>query len=234
MGGLDNGGGDTGATAGETTQGVRIVDGRERSITPFYFGGHPISHGHKSLVGWRGASESIIRIISPDVFHSDLAVDRSNEHLWYERHIDQIQGSLDHMLVDVTDRKSAPVEPYLSTGVALLVAIPDVSSIVGAMALKRQLAEDAPGAATICVLNKFDASLSVHAGIREWFTANFQTVTLSRSDLVGEALAEGLTVMDWAPKSSVATEFGELLEAVRLSFHRRSMIEGPHGIQVCQ
>ncbi len=215
-------------------QDCAIVDGRERSMAPFYFGGHPVSHGHKSVAGWRSASESIIRIISRDVFHSDLPTDGSDEHLWYERHINQIQGSLDHLLLDVSDRKSARVEPYLSTGVALLVAIPDVSSITGAMALKRQFAEDAPNVTTICVLNKFDASLSLHADIREWFATNFRTVTLSRSDLVGDALAEGLTVIDWAPESTVAAEFGHLLEVIRLSFHQRSMVEQPQGIQVCQ
>ena len=110
--------------------------------------------------------------------------------------------------------------------IALLVAVPDVSSLMGARALKRILSEKAPESKVICLLNKFDSSQALHTEIHGWFQENFtQMLTIGRSDLLNEALAEGLTVVDWMPQSTVAADFTRLLTAIQAtmpdSYHSR-------------
>jgi cellulose biosynthesis protein BcsQ len=122
-------------------------------------------------------------------------------------------GDLDHVIFD------RPAESYESFASALniCVAIPDVSSLIGARKLKIDLEniEDTPR--TLCVLNRFDAGNRLHQEIRAWYQQNFaEVVTVSESPLVSEALAEGSTVIDWAPETVISSDFVALFNAVRL------------------
>ena len=85
----------------------------------------------------------------------------------------------------------------------------------------------------ICLLNKFDSSQALHNEIHGWFQENFaQVLTIGRSDLLNEALAEGLTVVDWMPQSAVAADFTRLLTAIQATmpafFH--SQQKGGHSL----
>jgi cellulose biosynthesis protein BcsQ len=64
------------------------------------------------------------------------------------------------------------------------------------------------------LLNQFDPSLPLHLDIREVLREQLGDRLLPfvvrRSPAVSEALAEGMTVMDYAPSSSVAEDFGTL------------------------
>jgi len=64
------------------------------------------------------------------------------------------------------------------------------------------------------VLNQFDASLPLHLDVREVLREQLGErllpFALRRAPAVSEALAEGMTVMDYAPNSTVAEDFGNL------------------------
>ena len=64
------------------------------------------------------------------------------------------------------------------------------------------------------VLNQFDPSLPLHLDIREVLREQLGDrllpFVLRRAPAVSEALAEGMTVMDYAPNSTVAEDFGGL------------------------
>jgi cellulose biosynthesis protein BcsQ len=64
------------------------------------------------------------------------------------------------------------------------------------------------------VLNQFDPSLPLHLDVREVLREQLGDRLLSfalrRAPAVSEALAEGMTVMDYAPNSTVAEDFGSL------------------------
>jgi cellulose biosynthesis protein BcsQ len=64
------------------------------------------------------------------------------------------------------------------------------------------------------VLNQFDPSLPLHLDVREVLREQLGDrllpFALRRAPAVSEALAEGMTVMDYAPNSTVAEDFGSL------------------------
>jgi cellulose biosynthesis protein BcsQ len=64
------------------------------------------------------------------------------------------------------------------------------------------------------VLNQFDPSLPLHLDVREILRERLGDrllpFALRRAPSVSEALAEGMTVMDYAPNSTVAEDFGSL------------------------
>ena len=64
------------------------------------------------------------------------------------------------------------------------------------------------------MLNQFDPSLPLHLDIREVLREQLGDrllpFVLRRAPAVSEALAEGMTVMDYAPNSTVAEDFGSL------------------------
>ena len=64
------------------------------------------------------------------------------------------------------------------------------------------------------VLNQFDASLPLHLDVREVLREQLGDrllpFALRRTPAISEALAEGMTVMDYAPNSSLAEDFGTL------------------------
>jgi len=69
------------------------------------------------------------------------------------------------------------------------------------------------------VLNQFDYSLPLHLDVREILREQIGDrllpFALRRSPAVSEALAEGMTVMDYAPTASVAEDYAHLAEWVR-------------------
>ena len=64
------------------------------------------------------------------------------------------------------------------------------------------------------MLNQFDPSLPLHLDVREVLREQLGDRLLSfalrRTPTVSEALAEGMTVMDYAPASTVAEDYGNL------------------------
>ena len=77
----------------------------------------------------------------------------------------------------------------------------------------------------IYVLNQFDPSLPLHLDIREVLREQLGDrllpFVLRRAPAVSEALAEGMTVMDYAPNSTVAEDFGSLAGWVKSAIRIR-------------
>ena len=69
------------------------------------------------------------------------------------------------------------------------------------------------------VLNKFDAALPLHLDVREVFRrklgARLLQFTIRQSPAVSEALAEGMTVMDYAPSDPVARDYMDVASWLR-------------------
>ena len=68
------------------------------------------------------------------------------------------------------------------------------------------------------ILNKFDPTQPLHVEIHDWLAGHgrdHRVITLRRTDEVSEALAEGVTVIDYAPASGIAEDYVRLGETVR-------------------
>lgn len=211
-----------------------LLDDRNESVLPFFFGEQRAVYDGQPYAGLHAASDIAVRIITRQTSDTGAAQDEaSNESDWLQRSVSSLQNHLQHLVIDI-QRGQEPSLPPNAAPVALLAAVPDVSSLVGARALKRILSEKASGSQVICVLNKFDSSLALHVEIHGWFQENFSRVlTLGRSDLLNEALAEGLTIVDWMPQSTAAAEFLNLLSTIQSIMSASSHAQKKGGLSPC-
>jgi MinD-like ATPase involved in chromosome partitioning or flagellar assembly len=135
------------------------------------------------------------------------------------RHFAGLSRDFDHLLFDRPSRSA----DCSGARVKLYVAVPDLSSLARVQKIKLDLDSNGDAAFTICVLNRFDASIPLHTEILAWYRDNFpQLVLLRESPLVSEALAEGTTVVDWVPDSPIAADYLNLLTTVRNAFSTQS------------
>lgn len=192
-----------------------VVDGRPNSLLSFSLGSRPVSLEPNGTPGARAAVASAIRVVTRDHQRAEHSLDEAPDEVWYRRSVMQLKGAVDHILVDAMPHLGNVAEANPNCGVSLIVAIPDANSLAGSLSLKQQLEQEAPNSRVICVLNRYDRSVPLHVDIGHWFEETFQTVKITRSEVVNEALTEGLTVADWAPDSDVARDFAHLLNAVR-------------------
>ena len=97
----------------------------------------------------------------------------------------------------------------------LVPVAPDMNSVISLQAVEKFFAgmADADGRPVqpFYVLNQFDASLPLHLDVREVMRQQLGDrllpFVIRRSPAVCEALAEGMTVMDYAPDSPVAGDY---------------------------
>lgn len=102
----------------------------------------------------------------------------------------------------------------------LIPLVPDLSCVFGLLRLEQALrpretkAHNSSG--IFYVLNKFDSSLALHrdikASLERLLGDRLLPVSLRRSDAVAEALADGMTVIDYCPGTEIAEDFVRLAD----------------------
>jgi len=110
-------------------------------------------------------------------------------------------------------RRLAAVRPMVLAPVA-----PEMSSVAGLLAMEQTFAaitdDEGRSLLPFYVLNRFDAGLPLHLDIREVLRRELNgrllSVAVRRSGAVGEALAEGRTVLDYAADSPVARDYRDV------------------------
>jgi cellulose synthase operon protein YhjQ len=117
--------------------------------------------------------------------------------------------------VDVATANRKRMSRLLSLRPTLLVPIlPDMSSVACLGSLETLVANPASEDKALYLLNQFDASLPLHRDVRailqQQLGDRLLPFVLRRSSLVSEALAEGMTVIDYAPGSEVAADYQDL------------------------
>jgi cellulose synthase operon protein YhjQ len=123
------------------------------------------------------------------------------------------------VIVDLATASGATTRRILRMAPTVLVPIvPDMSSVVSVSSIdaffQHNSAATGKPVLPYYVLNQFDASLPLHLDVREVLREQvgdrLLPFALRRAPAVSEALAEGMTVMDYAPNSGVAEDFGSL------------------------
>jgi cellulose synthase operon protein YhjQ len=106
-----------------------------------------------------------------------------------------------------------------SASICLAILVPDLASAIGVGKLMRFFKEheDQP-ISPYFLINKFDAARALHQEMRsrlqEQLGEHLLPVVIRRSDDVQDALAAGMTVIDYAPGTAVAQDFRHLAEWV--------------------
>ncbi len=120
------------------------------------------------------------------------------------------------ILVDVaTANRDVTSRLLLLRPTVLVPVLPDMSSVASLGLLQVLLAdEDGVPGTTLYLLNQFDASLPLHVDVRallqQQLGDRLLPFVVRRSSAVSEALAEGMTVIDYAPDSEAAEDYRSL------------------------
>jgi cellulose synthase operon protein YhjQ len=197
---------------------VLLADTAACGLLPFYFGSREFRPG-------------VVRTFSPPASAPRCETDAPVQVLNLQaerypakgREHDALLGELlrdgrgaSRILVDVaTASREVTSRLLLLRPTVLVPVLPDMSSVASLGLLQVLLAdEDGMGGEAVYLLNQFDASVALHVDVRatlqQQMGDRLLPFVLRRNSAVSEALAEGMTVIDYAPDSEVAEDYRSL------------------------
>jgi cellulose synthase operon protein YhjQ len=197
---------------------VLLADTAACGLLPFYFGSHEFRPGvvrtfspPASALG--SETDAPVRVLN---LQAERYPVKGREH-------DALLGELlrdgrgtSRILVDVaTASREVTSRLLLLRPTVLVPVLPDMSSVASLGLLQVLLAdEDGVPEATVYLLNQFDASVPLHVDVRatlqQQMGDRLLPFVVRRSSAVSEALAEGMTVIDYAPDSEAAEDYRSL------------------------
>ena len=193
---------------------VLLTDTTSHGLLPFYFGASELRQGVvRTFSPPSGSTDAPIYLLSYDV------AERGSDETGQEKLVDEIKTNskgTHRILLDLTPgsgwvaRKMARMNPTVLVPVA-----PDMNSVISLQSVEKYFhgAVDADGRPLqpYYVINQFDASLPLHLDVREVMRRQLGErllpFVIRRSPSVSEALAEGMTVVDYAPETSIAEDY---------------------------
>jgi cellulose synthase operon protein YhjQ len=196
---------------------VLLVDTAAFGLLPFFFGARDQRPGLLrtfSPPGVSGDAPIQMVAIDPEALGPDMA---GQEALTAE--ISKYSRGASRVIVDLATASGATTRRVMRMDPMVLVpVIPDMNSVVSVSSIEAFFQHNGSAAVKPAlpyyVLNQFDPSLPLHLDVREVLREQLGDrllpFTLRRAPAVSEALAEGMTVMDYAPNSTVAEDFGSL------------------------
>jgi cellulose synthase operon protein YhjQ len=207
-----------------SSQGERVVltDTTSHGLLPYYFGARELRPGVvRSFSPPAGSDDAPISLVSYDL--QSKPEDEAQQELLALEIVRN--GSGNHrVLLDVATVSSWLIRRMADLRTTVLVPMaPDMNSVIGMQAVERffQGVTGADGRPLLpfYVLNQFDSGLPLHLDVREVFRRQLGDRLLRfpvrRSPAVGEALAEGMTVVDYAPAAPVSKDYLEVASWLR-------------------
>lgn len=198
---------------------VLLVDTAAYGLMPFYFGAQDHRPGVLRTFSPPGTvGDSPIQMLTLDPENLG-AENPASDPLVTE--IGKYSRGVSRVIIDLATASGAISRRVMKMSPTVLVPIvPDMNSVVSVSSLDRFFEHNQNGNAQgkpslpFYVLNRFDPSVPLHLDIQEMLRQQLGDrllpFVLHRSSTVSEALAEGMTVMDYAPDSPVADDFGSL------------------------
>jgi cellulose synthase operon protein YhjQ len=196
---------------------VLLVDTASYGVLPFFFGARDQRPGvlrNFSPPSASGDAPIQMLTIDPETLGPENA---PQETLGAE--IARNSRTVSRVIIDVATASGATTRRILRMSPTVLVpVVPDMSSVVSVSSIDAFFQHNsAPSGKPVLpyyILNQFDPSLPLHLDVREVLREQvgdrLLPFVLRRAPAISEALAEGMTVMDYAPSSAVAEEFGNL------------------------
>jgi cellulose synthase operon protein YhjQ len=205
---------------------VLLADTAAYGPLPLYFGSREFKPGVvRTFSPPGGENDAPVQVLTlePERYPGDGA----DEH-------DPLLGELgrdgrdaSRILVDIgTASRQVTRRLLLLRPTILIPILPDISSVATVQTLEaflfnpaNQSNRDRQTGAVFYLLNQFDASSPLHLDVRETLQQQLGDrllpLVLRRSSAVSEALAEGTTVIDYAPGSAVAEDYMHLAAWLR-------------------
>ncbi|WP_160114942.1 cellulose synthase operon protein YhjQ/BcsQ [Bryocella elongata] len=211
-----------GRTLSSMGERVLLTDTTSHGLLPFYFGASELRPGVvRTFSPPAGASDAAIALVSYDVSQRDASAESQE---WLVKELTRTGGGMQRILLDVP-LSAAWVARRMAklNSITLVPVAPDMNSVISLGPLEKFFAgvldEEGKPAQPFYVLNEFDASVPLHLDVREVMRRQLGDrllpFVIRRAPAVSEALAEGMTVMDYAPDQPVAGDYMNLASWLR-------------------
>lgn len=196
---------------------VLLVDTAAFGLLPFFFGARDQRPGVlRTFTAPGAAGDAPVQLITMD---PESLGPESAQQETLTQEISRHARGVSRVIVDLATASGATTRRVLRLAPMVLVpVIPDMSSVVSVSSIDAFFHRNVSGSGQqvlpYYVLNQFDQSLPLHLDVREVLREQLGDrllpFALRRTPAVSEALAEGMTVVDYAPNSTVAEDFGNL------------------------
>lgn len=213
------------ASLGEKTL---LTDTTSFGLLPYYFGARELKPGAmRTFSPPSGSTDAPVNMINLDVEQQPAdnpAPGSGGPQDWLVEEITRNARGNNRVVVDLATASGALTRRILRMGPVVLVPVsPDLNSVISLSAAEQffqnQADSERRAVKVYFVLNQFDASQPLHLDVREVLRQQLGErllpFVIRRSPAVSEALAEGMTVMDYAPNSPVAEDYMNLATWVR-------------------
>jgi cellulose synthase operon protein YhjQ len=235
----------TGGGAGKTTvsstfgralsmtgDNILMIHGALQPSAPLHFGAQLAQAGRLRTFVAPLRNQGTVHMLSHE--YDDGSRQNEEGGAWLLREVNSLQNEIDHCIVEISAPRGQEAQIMKLARVCLVVLTPDVNSVM-ALAPFRRLSEHAirPGSPqkqpnVYFLINKFDPTSAFHAEVRQnlrlQLGARLLPFCIRRNDVIAEALAAGMTVLDYAPNSAPAEDF------LRLSAWARESAFSPRAI----
>jgi cellulose synthase operon protein YhjQ len=214
------------ATLGRALSGrgerVLLVDTAAYGLLPFFFGARDQRPGLlRTFSPPPSSGDAPIQMITldPDTMGSESA---PQEALTAE--ISKYARGVGRIIVDLATASGATARRVMRMTPQILVPLlPDMSSVVSVSSIDAFFQHNGGSHPTPShphyVLNQFDSSQPLHLDVREILREQLGDrllpFALRHSPAVSEALAEGMTIMDYAPNSAATDDYSSLAAWVK-------------------
>jgi cellulose synthase operon protein YhjQ len=196
---------------------VLLVDTAAFGLLPFFFGARDQRPGVlRTFTAPSTSGDAPIQMINVDP--ESLGPDSGPQETLTQE-ISRHSRGAGRIIVDLATASGAVTRRVLRMSPTVLVpVIPDMSSVVSVSSIdsffQHNVSASGQPVRPYYVLNRFDPSLPLHLDVREVLREQLGDrllpFALRRAPSVSEALAEGMTVMDYAPNSTAAEDYGSL------------------------
>jgi cellulose synthase operon protein YhjQ len=201
---------------------VLLTDTTSHGLLPFYFGASELRQGTvRTFSPPSGSTDAPIYLVSYDI--EQKGSDEAAQEQLIEEIINNSRGT-HRILLDLTTSSSWIVRRMARMSPTILVPVaPDMNSVISLQAVERYFhgVTDGDGRPIqpFYVLNQFDTSLPLHLDVREVLRRQLGDrllpFVIRRAPSVSEALAEGMTVVDYVPDAPIAEDYVNLATWLR-------------------
>jgi len=196
---------------------VLLIDTASYGLLPFFFGARDQRPGVLRTFTPPGTSgDAPIQMLTMDP--ETMGPENVPQEPLSAEIMRQSRGA-SRIIVDLATASGATTRRILHLAPTVLVpVVPDLNSVVSVASIdaffKHNLTPSGQPVMPFYILNQFDPSLPLHLDVREVLREQLGDrllpFALRRAPAVSEALAEGMTVVDYAPGSTAAEDFSAL------------------------
>jgi cellulose synthase operon protein YhjQ len=220
---------------------VLLVDTAAFGLLPFYFGARDQRPGMLRTFNPPGVSaDAPIQVVTIDPDgqpnagsslelsqNANQSAAQATHSDWLAEEVVRYTRNSNRLLIDLPTASGSTTRRILRLSPVVLVPVlADMNSVVSVGAIESFFRSSAGGHDSsgkpllpYYILNQFDYSLPLHLDVREILRdrigERLLPFALRRSPAVSEALAEGMTVMDYAPSAVIAEDYANLAGWVR-------------------